>query len=224
MRNPIAIIDCAIGEPSYNCMNKLVEKFNQPFTYHWVSKEGCQSLDFIEEASGYIIFGSDSNVSDRLEWQVDLAKRMKEKLLKNIPVMGICFGHQLMADAFGATIDLVTPDNKCFEGIRKQEILTSHYGFEKDSQFNIFITHHYEVKNLPEGFVHLSTSPDCFYDGLAHKELPFFSFQGHPEGSRNFVKSHIEVDLTPEQIQSGLDGGSSVIKKFIELVDNHCAG
>jgi len=205
-------------------MNKLVEKFNEPFTYHWVSKEGCTSLDFIDEASGYIIFGSDSNVSDRLDWQVDLSKRMKEKILKGIPVLGICFGHQLMADAFGASIDLVTPDNKCFEGTRRQSILLDRFGFKKEQDLEIFITHHYEVKKLPKDFVHLSTSEDCFFDGLAHKELPFFSFQGHPEASKHFVKDHIEIDLTQEQIQAGLLGGSSVIEKFIEIVNTYSVG
>lgn len=205
-------------------MNKLVEQFKEPFTYHWVSKEGCDSLDFIEEASGYIIFGSDSNVSDRLDWQIELSKRMKEKVLKGIPVLGICFGHQLMADAFGAKIDLVTPDNKCFEGTRKQRILKDHFGLKKDDELEIFITHHYEVKDLPKDFIHLSSSSDCFYDGLAHKDLPFFSFQGHPEASRYFVKSHIEIELPEDQIKAGLTGGSSVIKRFIDIVNDYAVG
>ncbi len=215
---PIAIIDCAIESPSYNCMNKIVETHKLPFTYHWVSTHGTSSLDFIEEASGYIIFGSDSNVGDRLPWQIDLAKRMKSKIESGIPVLGICFGHQLMADAYGAKIDLVTEDNKCFEGTRKQEILVDHLGFSKKENIEIFITHHYEVKNLPNDFIHLATSKDCFYDGLAHRDLPFFSFQGHPEASRHFVQNHIEQKLPEQQISSGLKGGEHVISKFIELV------
>lgn len=200
-------------------MNKLVENFNIPFTYHWVSTHKTDSLDFIEEAKGYIIFGSDSNVGDRLPWQIDLAKRMKEKILAGIPVLGICFGHQLMADAFGATIDLVTPDNKCFEGIREQKILLDHLGFKKDESVTTFITHHYEVKNLPEDFLHLGTSNDCFYDGLAHKELPYFSFQGHPEASRHFAKHHIEFEMPEEDILLGLKGGNRVIQNFIDLTN-----
>ncbi|WP_198295948.1 type 1 glutamine amidotransferase [Bacteriovorax sp. Seq25_V] len=199
-------------------MNKIVQSHGIPFTYHWVSTFGTDSLDFIDEASGYIIFGSDSNVSDRLPWQIDLSKRMKAKIEAGIPVLGICFGHQLMADAYGATIDLVKPDNRCFEGTRKQKVLTDHLGFKTNEELEIFITHHYEVKNLPQEFIHLSTSSDCFYDGLAHKTKPFFSFQGHPEASRHFVENHIESKLPEEQVLSGLSGGNRVISNFIELV------
>lgn len=215
---PIAIIDCAINNPSYNCMNKLVEKHGIPVTYHWVSTFGCDSLDFANDASAYIIFGSDSNVCDRLPWQIDLAKRMKKKIEEGTPVLGICFGHQLMADAFGGSVDLVTPDNKCFDGVRSQKVLNNHLGFEAGEDINIFITHHYEVKKLPEDFIHLSTSSDCFYDGLAHKTKPFFSFQGHPEASRHFVGSHIEKQLEESDIQKGLTGGNRIITNFLNLI------
>ncbi len=205
-------------------MNKLVEIFNEPFTYHWVSQEGTDSLDFIEDASGYIIFGSDSNVHDRLPWQISLQKKMKEKILQGVPVLGICFGHQLMADAFGAKIDLVTPDNKCFEGTRKQTFLDNHLGFTQGSDVEIFITHHYEVKELPKDFIQLSTSDDCYYDGLAHKTLPYFSVQGHPEASDHFVTNHIEIKLSADKIKAAKAGGISLIQKFIEIVNSYSAG
>ncbi|WP_419168206.1 type 1 glutamine amidotransferase [Halobacteriovorax sp.] len=219
MKSPIAIIDCSIENPSYNCMNQIIQNFNRPFTYHWVSKFGCESLDKIEEASGYIIFGSDSNVYQRLKWQIDLAKRMKSKMENGIPVLGICFGHQLIADIFGAQVDMVTPDNKLFEGTRELEILEDQFGFVKGEKFELFITHHYEVKELPENFVHLAQSKDCFYDGIAHKDLPFFSFQGHPEASQDFINHHIEQELSAEKLKAGFDGGHKVFKNFIEYID-----
>lgn len=221
MNKPIAIIDCAISKPSYNCMNQMIQNFNIPTTYHWVSQFGCSSLDKIEEASGYIIFGSDSNVYQRLEWQVDLAKRMKEKLEKNIPVMGICFGHQLIADIFGSRVDMVKPDNQLFEGTRKTKVLADKFGFKKDEEFSLFITHHYEVKELPKGFIHLATSNDCFLDGIAHETLPFFSFQGHPEASQDFVDGHIEMTLSEQELKAGYEGGRKVIKNFIDYVNGH---
>lgn len=220
MKSPIAIIDCSIENPSYNCMNRIIQNFNRPFTYHWVSKFGCESLDKIEEASGYIIFGSDSNVYQRLDWQVDLAKRMKDKMEKGIPVMGICFGHQLIADIFGATVDMVTANNDLFEGTRELEILEDSFGFSQGEKFELFITHHYEVKNLPKDFIHLAKSNDCFFDGIAHKELPFFSFQGHPEASQDFVDNHIEQKLPMEKLSAGYNGGNKVFQNFINYIDS----
>ncbi len=220
MKKPIAVIDCSVESPSYNCMNQMIQSFNRPITYHWVSKFGCQSLDKIEEAAGYIIFGSDSNVYQRLDWQVDLAKRMKAKMEAGIPVLGICFGHQLIADIFGSKVDMVTKNNDLFEGTRKTTILEDKFGFQKGEEFELFITHHYEVKDLPKGFVHLSTSNDCFLDGLAHESLPFFSFQGHPEASMDFVTNHIDRKLTDIELSAGSAGGQKVIKNFIDYVDS----
>lgn len=218
MKSPIAIIDCSIETPSYICMNDIIQRHNLPFTYHWVSRFGCESLDKIEEASGYIIFGSDSNVYQRLDWQVDLANRMKDKIEKNIPVLGICFGHQLIADIYGAEVEMVKRDNQLFEGTRKTKVLTNRFGFTEGEEFELFITHHYEVKNLPEGFIHLSTSSDCFLDGIAHESLPFFSFQGHPEASNNFVSHHIDKELSPQELKAGYNGGQKVIQNFINYI------
>lgn len=217
MIKPIAIIDCAINGPSYNCMNKLVEHFDRPFTYHWVSKFGLDSLDFIDEASGHIIFGSDSNVSDKLPWQIELAQKMKEKIQSGIPVMGICFGHQLIAQAFGAKVERLTRNPNGYFGLRDHQVLESLHGFNKGESLSTFTTHKHEVKTLPKDFVHLSTSEDCFFEGLAHRDLKYFSFQGHPEASRLFVKNEIRTSLTPKQVTRGIESGLSIIEKFINL-------
>ncbi|MEE3079622.1 MAG: gamma-glutamyl-gamma-aminobutyrate hydrolase family protein [Bdellovibrionota bacterium] len=216
MIKPVAIVDPAISHPSYNCMNKIVERHQIPVTYHWVSSEGVESLSFIEEPSAYIVFGSDSNVGDNLDWQIKLSALMKEKIEKGIPVLGICFGHQLIADAYGSKIDLVVPENKCFEGVREVEILEERFGFKKGEKVPVFITHHYEVKELPENFIHLGTSKDCHLDAIAHKHLPFFSFQGHPEASDKFLNDHLEVELSDEDIKRGKEGGALVIENFLK--------
>lgn len=214
---PIAIIDCATNYPSYNCVNRLIEVNGVPFTYHWAPNYGIESLERLTNVGGYIIFGSHSNVRDRLPWQIELAETMKNKIENNVPVMGICFGHQLMADAYGANIDLVMPDNACYEGVRKQTILVETHGFKKNEEIEVFITHHYEVKNLPKEFYHLGTSNQCYYDSLAHKTKPFFSFQGHPEASRHFLGTHMKSPIDEASIERALNSGKSVISKFLNL-------
>lgn len=216
---PIAIIDCAVKDPSFSCVNRLVEVNGVPFTYHWVSNYGFESLENLKDVGGFIIFGSHSNVSDRFEWQTRLAKMMMTKIENNIPVMGICFGHQLIADAYGARVDLVTPENLCFEGVRKQKILVDSHGFSANEELEIFITHHYEVKNLPNEFIHLGTSSQCFYDSLAHKTKPYISFQGHPEASLHFLKNYMKNPIDDKSIERALESGSSVISRFIKLIN-----
>ncbi len=108
-----------------------------------------------------------------------------------VPVLGICFGHQLIGILHGAKIfrgsEIVGP-----EKIRKlnQDILL-------DTLENEFIMgeDHTEGIDLPSGFVHLGTSETFPVEAMKHKEKDIWGVQFHPEVSeengmvlfRNFV-------------------------------------
>ncbi len=216
---PIAIIDCAIDGPSYRCTNKMSDTFKVPITYHWVSKYGLNSLKRIEEPSAYIIYGSKSNVDERLSWQIELASFIKEKIEKGIPTLGICFGHQLIADAYGARVDLLIDENTKAKGLREIEFTVDKFGYSKGEKLSLFVSHYYEVKELPNGFIHLASSHECIFDGIAHEKLPFLSFQGHPEASEYFLEDQ-EIKLTKDEIAKGENGGNEVLRRFISILKN----
>ncbi|GAB4016907.1 MAG: hypothetical protein Fur0010_17150 [Bdellovibrio sp.] len=210
----VAVIDCAIERLSIHCYNRLVHHFNIPFTFHYPPQLGIDSLRKSKD-SAYIIFGSISNVCDRLEWQVELAEIMKEKLEAGIPVLGICFGHQLMADALGCSVEK-NDENRYNEGSRKYKILTSHMGLNAGEELNIITSHGYEVKTLTEDFIHLGTSQECRYDALAHKKFPLLSVQGHPEASDFFVE---ELECKPQDHEKLLAqrDGMKLIELFLKF-------
>jgi len=109
---------------------------------------------------------------------VPYAKENVEKLIGKKPIFGICLGHQILGLALGGktyklkfghhggnqpVMDLTT---------RKVEITTQNHGFAVDPD---------SLKGAVE-VTHLNLN-DNTVEGLAHRELPIFSVQYHPESS-----------------------------------------
>ncbi len=58
----------------------------------------------LENIKGIIITGSNSMVSDYEPWSVKISQWLKLVVETNIPVLGICYGHQLLADILGGKV------------------------------------------------------------------------------------------------------------------------
>jgi GMP synthase (glutamine-hydrolysing) len=193
MKRQIAIIDCAIKQSSIHCFNRLLQFLNGPLSYHRPPVEGISSLlESQKNDQGYIIFGSASNIEDNLEWHRELAKFCDQKLQEGKPVFGICFGHQLMAHYYGAKVERNRKD-QVFNGARKIKWVQDFGPYHEGDTQTIFTAHSFEVKSLPKNMLHICTSEECFYEGLAHKNLPYMGVQGHPEASSYFLQSEIIV-------------------------------
>jgi len=211
----IAVVDCATDSPAYQCFNHLVHHLNRPIEYHLPPAQGLESLHLAPPASAYILFGSVSDVKDRLTWQKNLAQFAGEKLQQKIPVLGICFGHQLMSDYFGGPVDLVHESAQIEEGTREM-MLKENFGDLKAMQkLRVFVSHRYEIKSLPGQFKTIAESPVCRYDMVRHKELPYIGIQGHPEASFDFYRT-FPVCPSEREIDEASLNGIAIIKAFLK--------
>ncbi len=97
----------------------------------------------------------------------------------NVPILGICLGHQIIANVFGgetksaeiesyAQIDL---------NIEKEEGIFKDVG----KSLKVWASHKDEVITLPENFEILASSDKCAIEAMKHKEKEIYGIQFHPE-------------------------------------------
>jgi len=168
-----------------NRMHEGLEILIEP--YHFVSMERVQSL-----GPTHIILSGQSHPWDRyspasLAGVVEVIKRAPQ------PMLGVCGGHQQIALAFGAPVDLMArlEPGEGYEGARRErgyfpvEIIseTTGEGIFKDlpSEITVWHSHFDEVKELPSGFQATASNENCKIQAMQHTERPLFGVQFHPE-------------------------------------------
>ena len=95
------------------------------------------------------------------------------------PILGICVGHQYMANHFGGKAgpaDIPEFGSSLLTLIEEGWILAN---FPKE--FNVWESHNDEVYEIPEGFRLMASSDACQVQGIQHETLPFAGVQYHPE-------------------------------------------
>jgi GMP synthase (glutamine-hydrolysing) len=105
------------------------------------------------------------------------------------PILGVCGGHQQMALAFGAPVDLMgrVEPGEGYEGAKRERgffpIETTGNGLFKNlpSTVTVWHSHFDEVKELPKGFHRTASNESCPIQAMQHDERPLFGVQFHPE-------------------------------------------
>lgn len=143
-----------------------------------VAVHSGERLPAPDEFQGYLITGSRHGVYDELPWMSPLVEFIHQLRVSETPVAGICFGHQIMAHAFGGRV----------EKSERGWVL----GAETYGDHTAFAMHQDQVLELPSGAAHVTGSPRC---GIARIEydFPAMSVQYHPEFSAAFMESLLDL-------------------------------
>ncbi|SDA49438.1 GMP synthase subunit A [Methanobrevibacter millerae] len=97
----------------------------------------------------------------------------------DIPILGICLGHQLIAKAYGGEVS--TSDTESYAQV-KINIINDENLFEGLApEMQVWSSHKDEVKNIPDEFEILANSNLCDIESFKHKSKDVYGIQFHPE-------------------------------------------
>lgn len=96
-----------------------------------------------------------------------------------IPILGICLGHQIIAQTYGAEIGAAGAES--YAKIKLDIIDENDIFRGLGHEMEVWASHKDEVKTLPEGFKLLATSSICSVEAMKHESKPIYGIQFHPE-------------------------------------------
>ncbi|NQV09441.1 glutamine-hydrolyzing GMP synthase [Candidatus Woesearchaeota archaeon] len=137
-------------------------------------KNSDVNIDELKDAKGIIISGGPNSVYG------EDAPKYDEKLFSlNIPILGLCYGHQLMASALGGEVKKgesqeygsATLKVKIDEGV-----LAGLSTLE-----TVWMSHGDVVEKLPDGFEIFGSTDDCKTAAVGNEKKQYYGLQFHPE-------------------------------------------
>lgn len=144
----------------------------------------------------YVITGSPASVYDATPWVADLLAFLRD-LDHSKKLVGLCFGHQALAQAFGGRVE--RSENGWGLGLHAYEVIERAPFMDDASPIAIPVSHQDQVVALPPGARVLAGNPFTPYGVLAYTDRAALSFQCHPEFRPDYARALTDGHRAAEQ-------------------------
>ncbi|WP_084633955.1 glutamine amidotransferase-related protein [Maritalea myrionectae] len=169
-------------------MQKMLETAGGDFDYEVVSVVENETLPPIDQVEAILITGSSHGVYDPLPWIAPLKEFIKQAYARHLPMVGICFGHQIMAEALGGHAGksekgwgLGRHDYQLVNLPEKLALEASHV--------SVTASHQDQVLQAPPEAQIIAKSDFTPFAGLYYPNGPAISVQPHPEFDDEFSRT-----------------------------------
>jgi GMP synthase (glutamine-hydrolysing) len=195
-----------------------------------VSPFNGESLPKPEDISGIIITGSATMITEKHEWIDITAEWLRGCFLKEIPTLGICFGHHLIAYAMNGEVDWrpICREIGTVDIYLKTEAQDNSLFANIPNKIKAHAVHSQSISKLPEGAVILADNDWEPYHAFSLNNH-IWGIQFHPEFDENIIKTiidyyhseledeGIDINNLTEKICSA-DYGTVILSNFFNIV------
>ena len=143
-----------------------------------ISHKKISKLNILkQDIKGIILSGGPLNVYDSNKFNFD-----KKVLQLNIPVLGICFGHQILTKELGGKVKKSNHREFGLAEINKvsNSLLIKNF-FNKKNKNHVWMSHADQVSKMPKNFKIIASSKDSKLTIIENHSKKFYGVQFHPE-------------------------------------------
>ncbi len=167
----------------------------------------------LHECKGYICTGSRASVYDDVAWIHDLKTFVRRVYETRTPFIGICFGHQMMAEALGGKVE--KSSSGWGVGIQAVEITRVEAWMQPpQTTLKLHYMHQDQVVRLPDNSVVLGRSGHCPIAAFRVGES-MLGLQAHPE----FTHEYSEALLADRIARIGIERVAEARASFVHRTD-----
>lgn len=157
-----------------------------------------------DECDDYICTGSHYSVYDEVDWIIKLKEFVRELHMAQKKFVGVCFGHQMLAEALGGKVEIA--ETGWCVGVHSFEVI-KHEGWMAPfvPTFNLPMSCRDQVVQLPENSTVLAKSADCPV-GMFRVGEHMLGIQAHPEFSLRYAEALMESraeKIGAEKVRAG---------------------
>lgn len=152
-----------------------------------------EKLPADQDLCGVVITGSPAMVTDRLDWSEYTAEWLRQAVLRKLPILGICYGHQLLAHALGGRVDYHPKGREIGTTVvsplagSKEDILFASI----TEPFTAHVSHMQSVMELPSSAIVLASNEFDSFHAVRFSDY-CWGLQFHPEFEELAMCSYIE--------------------------------
>ena len=142
-----------------------------------VSHKKINSLKIFTNVIGVILSGGPLNVYNSYKFRFN-----RKVLFLNIPILGICFGHQIISKELGGKVKKSRFREFGFAEIKKvnNSLLIKNF-FNNKNTNNVWMSHADHVSKLPNGFKVVASSKNSKFTIIENNKKKYYGVQFHPE-------------------------------------------